>query len=110
MRQGWGICHCEYDVQGNRRLSPVASIVVFVCVVLNALRVNTNKRAFNTCVCLHPTGLRGNSIILHTVGICDANTEDGVSAQCNQLQEPEVAEDPDYLLHMTSSIRLSRRA
>ena len=66
VHQGWGNYHCENDLQGNRRLSPVAIIVVSVCVVSNALCVNTIKRAFNTCVCLHPTGLRGNRMILHT--------------------------------------------
>ena len=53
-------------VQGNRRLSPVAIIVVSVCVVSHALRVHTHTRTFNTCVRLHPTVLRGNSVILHT--------------------------------------------
>ena len=78
MRQGWGIWHCEYDVQGNRRLYPVAIIVVFVCVVLHALRVNTNKRAFNSCVVFDPTGLRGHSFILHTLvnlGVLAAATQ-----------------------------------
>ena len=55
----------QYKATGGSP-SPVAIIVVSVCVVSHALRVNTNKRTFNTCVCLHPTGLRGNSMILHT--------------------------------------------
>ena len=57
---------------------PVAIVVVSVCVVSNALCVITKKRAINTCVCLHPTGLRGNSMMLHTfvnLGLSAAATQ-----------------------------------
>ena len=78
---------------------PVSSLSL--CVVSHALRVNTNKRTFNTCVCLHPTGQRY---------ICDAKTEDGVSAQCNQLQDVYTSNHGAINTFMSSSIRLSRRA
>jgi len=81
VRQGWEIWHCEYDLQGQSRLPPVAIVVVSVCVVSHALCVNTNIRTFNTCVCLHPTGLQGNSMILH------AFVNLGLSASATQKKD-----------------------
>ena len=100
VRQGWEIWHCEYDLQGQSRLPPVAIVVVSVCVVSHALCVNTNKRAFNTCVCLHPTGLRGNSAILHTF------VNLGLSASATQKQRMETG-PPTHVVRPMSSVLLT---